>query len=109
MPKTGKIAIALSAAILALMAACGAVMTRTPANLIETTAEHDPAALRVTPHHRPLVVILADNAGTETTDLLVQFGVMKRSEAVNVLIVSTGAGIVHLMATSLAMQHNWKP
>ncbi len=97
MPKPPKLVIALSAAVLALTAACGSVITRTPANLVETATEHDPAALRTTPYDRPLVVILADNAGTETTDLLVPFGVMKRSGVADVLIVSTGAGIVHLM------------
>lgn len=97
MPKARKIAIALSVGILSLTVACGAVMTRTPANLIELAAEHDPATLRATPYDRPLVVILADNAGTETTDLLVPHGIMKQSGAVDVLIVSTAEGVVRLM------------
>ena len=97
MPKPSRIAIALSAAILALTAACGAVLTRSPSNLIDMATQHDPAALRATPYDRPLVVILADTAGTETTDLLVPYGVMQRSGVVDVLIVATGAGIVQLM------------
>jgi putative intracellular protease/amidase len=97
MPKARKIAIALSAAILALTAACGAVMTRSPANLIDATSGLDLATLRASPYERPLVVILADNAGSETTDLLVPFSVIKRSGVADVLIVSTGDGVVQLM------------
>ncbi len=72
-------------------------MTRSPSNLIDKATRHDPAALRATPYDRPVVVILADAAGTETTDLLVPFGVIQRSGVVNVLIVSTAAGVVQLM------------
>lgn len=46
---------------------------------------------------RRLVVLLADNAGTETTDLLVPHGILKRSGRVDVLIVATGPGPVTLM------------
>ncbi|MDG4647907.1 DJ-1/PfpI family protein [Roseibacterium sp. SDUM158017] len=57
----------------------------------------DPAVLRPLTGDRRLVVILADNAGTETTDLLVPHGILQRSGAVDVLIVSTEEGAVDLM------------
>ncbi|MCK9623011.1 MAG: hypothetical protein M0R47_21050, partial [Methylobacter sp.] len=46
---------------------------------------------------RPLVVILADNAGTETTDFVIPYGVLKESDAANVVTVSTEPGTVELM------------
>ncbi|PSJ60162.1 DJ-1/PfpI family protein [Pseudaminobacter soli (ex Li et al. 2025)] len=46
---------------------------------------------------RPLIAIAADNAGTETTDLIVPYGVLKEADIANVVIVSTHAGAVSLM------------
>ena len=46
---------------------------------------------------RPLVAIVADNAGTETTDLLVPYGVLKEADVADVVIVSTHPGAVNLM------------
>ncbi|WP_175047014.1 DJ-1/PfpI family protein [Burkholderia lata] len=46
---------------------------------------------------RPLVAIVADNAGTETTDFVVPYSILKASGAVDVVAVSTGAGAVELM------------
>lgn len=46
---------------------------------------------------RPLVVILADNAGTETTDFVIPYGVLKESGAADVVAVSTEPGTVELM------------
>jgi len=46
---------------------------------------------------RPLVVILADNAGTETTDFVIPYGVLKESDAADVVTVSTEPGTVELM------------
>ncbi|WP_017905178.1 DJ-1/PfpI family protein [Pseudomonas asplenii] len=46
---------------------------------------------------RPLVVVLADNAGTETTDFLVPYGVLKESGVMEVVAVSTRPGRVRLM------------
>lgn len=47
--------------------------------------------------NRPLVAVLADNAGTETTDFVIPYGVLKESRAADVVTVSTEAGAVHLM------------
>lgn len=46
---------------------------------------------------RPLIAIIADNAGTETTDLIVPFGVLKTANVADVLIVSMQAGPINLM------------
>jgi len=46
---------------------------------------------------RPLIVVLADNAGTETTDFLVPYGVLKESGAADVVTVSIEPGPVELM------------
>jgi putative intracellular protease/amidase len=54
-------------------------------------------ALQPPKRKRPLVAILADNQGSETTDLIVPWSVLKRSDAADVIIVSTGPGDVQLM------------
>lgn len=59
--------------------------------------ETQPAELRETDAQRRLVVLLADNTGTETTDLLVPHGILKRSGVADVLIVATENGPVDLM------------
>ena len=46
---------------------------------------------------RPLVVVLADNAATETTDFVIPYGVLKESGVADVLSVSTGPGAVTLV------------
>ncbi|PYB77656.1 thiamine biosynthesis protein ThiJ [Rhizobium wuzhouense] len=46
---------------------------------------------------RPLVAIVADNAGTETTDLIVPYGVLKEADVADVIIVSSKPGPVTLM------------
>lgn len=46
---------------------------------------------------RPLVVVLADNAGTETTDFVIPYGVLKESGAADVVTVSTEPGTVKLI------------
>ncbi len=57
----------------------------------------EPIQIRVSQGERRLVALLADNAGTETTDLLVPHGILTRSGAVDVVIVATGPGPVRLM------------
>ncbi|WP_052319393.1 DJ-1/PfpI family protein [Burkholderia sp. A9] len=46
---------------------------------------------------RPLVAIVADNAGTETTDFIVPYAILKTSGVVDVVAVSADAGAVELM------------
>ncbi|EKS9797418.1 MULTISPECIES: DJ-1/PfpI family protein [Burkholderia] len=46
---------------------------------------------------RPLVAIVAGNAGTETTDFIVPYAMLKASDAVDVVAVSADEGEVELM------------
>lgn len=46
---------------------------------------------------RPLVAIVADNAGTETTDFIVPYAMLKTSGAADVVAVSADEGEVELM------------
>lgn len=46
---------------------------------------------------RPLVVVLADNAGAETTDFAIPYGVLKESGVAEVRSVATAAGPIQLM------------
>jgi putative intracellular protease/amidase len=48
-------------------------------------------------HTKPLVAILVDAAGAETTDTLVPYSVLKESGAADVVLVATRPGPVHLM------------
>jgi putative intracellular protease/amidase len=45
----------------------------------------------------PLVAIVADNVGAETTDFTIPYGVLKESKVADVVSVSTGPGPVQLM------------
>ena len=46
---------------------------------------------------RPMVVVLADNAGAETTDFTIPYGVLKESGVAEVRSVATAAGPIKLM------------
>lgn len=48
-------------------------------------------------HARPLVVVVADSGGAETTDFVIPYGVLKESGAADVRSVSTAPGPVQLM------------
>lgn len=54
------------------------------------------AALRPPKRERPLVVIVADPEGAETTDLIVPYGVLKRSGLCEVVIASSQRGRTQL-------------
>jgi len=64
-----------------------------------TTAERERllAALRPPKHARPVIAVLAQNAGTETTDFLVPLGVLRASGAADVLAVALHDAPVTLM------------
>jgi len=62
-----------------------------------------PAAARGAPGERPVIVVVADNAGTEITDFLVTFGVLSDGGAADVLAVSTRTGPVALMPGDLTI------
>ncbi len=50
-------------------------------------------------HARPLVVVVADSAGAETTDFVIPYAVLKESGVADVRSVSTLPGPLHLMMT----------
>lgn len=63
------------------------------------------APLRQAKHKRPLIAIVADNQGTETTDLMIPHAILQRSGVADVVIVSPAAGTITLMpALSIAAQ-----
>jgi transcriptional regulator GlxA family with amidase domain len=55
------------------------------------------AALRPPKRARPVVVVIGANGGTETTDYLVPYGVLKRSGVADVFALGTKSGPVTLM------------
>ena len=54
-------------------------------------------------HVKPLVAILVDAAGAETTDTLVPYSVLKESGAADVVLVATRPGPVHLMPARISL------
>lgn len=48
---------------------------------------------------RPLIAVIADNAGSETTDFTIPYGVLKESGVADVVSLSTRPGPVQLMPT----------
>ena len=89
------------AAGVASIVACSTGRTKTASQSIpeaEVLTRSDTlAALRPPKRTRPVVAVLADNRGSETTDLIVPWSVLKRSDAADVIIVSTEPGDVQLM------------
>jgi putative intracellular protease/amidase len=61
------------------------------------------SALRPPKRDRPLIAILGDNAGTETTDFLVPYGVLTESNIADVIAVAPEMGPIQLMP-ALAVQ-----
>jgi putative intracellular protease/amidase len=75
---------------------------RAPDNIARASAPgyaEAPPRLRPTAGERdkPLVVVVSDNAGTETTDFIVPYGILKEAGVAEVLILSTEPGPVELM------------
>jgi putative intracellular protease/amidase len=97
----GSIALGAAVAAVVLTACLGAVVDTTGATeRAELTAEEQQrtiAALRPPKRDRPLIAILADNAGTETTDFLVPYGVLAESNLADVIAVAPEATPIQLM------------
>ncbi|CAN5313290.1 DJ-1/PfpI family protein [soil metagenome] len=92
--------------VLAMVSAVGSGLAGAPqAGVIETSAPAavsvDRAALTLPApkagRTRPLVVVVAENAGAETTDFVVPYGVLKDSGVADVRALSTGEGPVQLL------------
>lgn len=54
------------------------------------------AALKPPKRHRPLIAIIGANEGTETTDYLMPYGILKRADVADVIALGTKAGPVQL-------------
>ncbi len=61
-------------------------------------AEYDAtlAALKPPKRQRPLIAIIGANAGTETTDYLMPYGILKRADVADVMALATEPGPVNL-------------
>ncbi len=55
------------------------------------------SGLKAPKRRRPVVAILADNRGSETTDLMIPYAVLKRSGIVDVIVVAPEASPIALM------------
>jgi putative intracellular protease/amidase len=53
-------------------------------------------ALKPPKHPRPLIAIIGANEGTETTDYLMPYGILKRADVADVFLLATAAGPVNL-------------
>lgn len=89
-PVAAAVLVALSQAPTAAAAATAAPVA------VEATSDQ----LRLPPpkagRARPLVVVVAENAGAETTDFIIPYGVLKESGVADVRSLSTAAGPVQL-------------
>jgi putative intracellular protease/amidase len=88
--------------LLAMGSGCGSTVTApdpVAENATPSPEEHAKtiAALRPPKRARPLVAVLADNAGSETTDFLIPYGVLADSGLADVVAVAPDAGPIKLM------------
>ena len=105
--KTRSLALAVMLAAL-LLSSCGrtnAVAVTPGTSPRPSLAEHAAsiAALRPPKRSRPVIAVLADNAGTETTDFIVPYGVLIESGVADVVAVAPEAGPIQLM-TALTVE-----
>ena len=90
----------VSLALIVVASGCGQPPTRSNVVSALTTSPRETTLKFAVPKNgraRPLVVVLADNDGTETTDFVIPYGVLKGSGAADVMTVSTGPGTVTLI------------
>lgn len=86
--------------LLAALTGCTQSSSRASLTAAHSAVPHEAVLQLAAPKDgrtRPLVVVLADNAGTETTDFVIPYGVLKESGVADVVTVSTGPGAVTLM------------
>ena len=89
----------VSLALLVVVSGCGHPPNRSNVVSAHMTSPRETTHKLAAPKDgraRHLVVVLADNEGTETTDFVIPYGVLKESGAVDVFIVSTGPRTVML-------------
>jgi putative intracellular protease/amidase len=68
-----------------------------PPPVSQADTEATLAALRPPKRARPLVAVVGINAGSETTDYILPYGVLKRSGVADVVALATGAGSLRLI------------
>lgn len=87
----------LSAA--SLIGSCGSVAARPPA--ADARQQHQvaqPDEERIVPYHarfgrtRPIIAVIGENSGTELTDYVVPYGILRRADIGEVLSVATRSG-----------------
>ena len=68
-------------------------------------AEHDAliGALRPPRPRRPVIAVIGINAGTETTDYLMPYGILQRADVADVTLLATGPGPVSLFPALTVM------
>jgi len=71
--------------------------------LAQGEAEAMLAALRPPRPRRPLIAIIAINSGTETTDYLMPYGILRRADVADVVALATGPGPVRLFPALTVM------
>ncbi|RQZ24088.1 thiamine biosynthesis protein ThiJ [Burkholderia sp. Bp9090] len=93
--RNGAMRVAVALLVCAVLGACmsGQSAAHGARTVTQTLSVNAPKAGRT----RPLVAIVADNAGTETTDFIVPYAILKASGAADVVAVSADAGAVELM------------
>jgi hypothetical protein len=65
-------------------------------SIAEGEAAATMAALRPTKRQRPLIAIIGANVGTETTDYLIPYGILRRADVADVMPLATEPGPVTL-------------
>jgi putative intracellular protease/amidase len=86
----------LAPILLALSLATPESPIASPAYAAEVANDHFTLPAPKAGRSRPLVVVVAETAGAETTDFVVPYGVLKESGVADVRSVSTGAGPIKL-------------
>ena len=71
------------------------VVDRSPA-VPQEESDATLAALKPPKHPRPLIAIIGANEGTETTDYLMPYGILKHADVADVFLAAPAAGLVNL-------------
>lgn len=95
----------LSALLFAIAATAGAAIFTLPASQAQTQfpaiSEDENAAtlssLKPRKRSRPVIAIIGTNSGTETTDYLIPYGVLKRADVADVFALGMSTGPISMM------------
>ncbi len=81
--------------VTAKLVATAIVVASANSHAVKSKVDHIPP--RPIKRKRPLIAIVADNNGTETTDLMIPHAILRRAEVAEVVIVSPSGGAITLM------------